>query len=822
MKMSNVAVRAACLLVPFLVLRFLEASVACSACSRCWSLLDGKAEPVTWRMWSPMLISHGGDPLATDWEAGKGTMADNGTVHYSDEDMPRGIFIFVCSTPGLKDLYADVSAEIPVTKKLRRGRRQKSDAYDPGTSSVLLGHCFYACLWKMHYGNTPDKAKVMKLRRHIASLWRQHPEELKEQAEMEQLSPTEYLATFIFSGWGGIADLHLFDYVYAIDATVEDENGALLWQSRLRSARPRRWRLANEHFVLLNTLEEPRFTMRQQYGSWLSTALRGGMPRIQLRSRSRCRKEPVRLVPVSEEPLRQVPPCPSNSETCSPLVRLYKQQYCLMCQKWHTEAHKLTSRHITRLAEFEQLDPQEKMQKVAEWKQSQSDFLDPKAANIEREEWYRQEAGGRLCLLCGAWEDGQHRHSAKHIRRARQFLEVGDAERVQWLNEKVEALTPHESQPTRGGAGSSSDPAVDAAGPTPMAGANEQQARTSMDESDSGSLACEFGGVGGDATLGPPGPPSGNGDSGDHLTTTDNDGDHDYDPDDVTGRHDPQQVPVYCLNVCAAKMRTTLYVCPHIDLALIRSEIATIMRVTFSRICMLQEGAIVPFGGPISSWATMERMTWQVTSWPLSGQPSSLRIRTTAGVVLPARNLLCHACQRPEHKEDGASESDMDSDTLGDQLQSAYGQQQREQSSMEANDVDINHAIIHRPRESLEISFGKGMSVGELAIALARRKRIATTSHVMLQAVQLEKPVEDHEEFYFVPAKKTRGGAKEILVMGVWDAFPITVEDEETVHDLLARRSWLGLALWWGHLKLHSKAVLADIRGSPNITCYRR
>ena len=120
---------------------------------------------------------------------------------------------------------------------------------------------------------------------------------MEEQAASEGLTTTEYELSFLRHGWGGIPELDALDYVIGLNASVEDERGCILWASRIRDQHAVRWRLAESHFTLIGrgyvqetSSELPSMRIRSM--ACLRGAMhrmRGGMPRVTLRSRSQCR-----------------------------------------------------------------------------------------------------------------------------------------------------------------------------------------------------------------------------------------------------------------------------------------------------------------------------------------------------------------------------------------------------------------------------------------------------------------------------------------------------------------------------------------------------
>ena len=82
---------------------------------------------------------------------------------------------------------------------------------------------------------------------------------------------------------------------------------------------------------------------------------------------------------------------------------------------------------------------------------------------------------------------------------------------------------------------------------------------------------------------------------------------------------------------------------------------------------------------------------------------------------------------------------------------------------------------------------------------------------MLLREIKNEEDICNGDTVYFQPHKVHRGGGKRILLAGIWDLYPVVVEHGDTVQDLLGARKWTGMAVWWGHHKLHPKVCPADV-----------
>ena len=94
------------------------------------------------------------------------------------------------------------------------------------------------------------------------------------------------------------------------------------------------------------------------------------------------------------------------------------------------------------------------------------------------------------------------------------------------------------------------------------------------------------------------------------------DGDDHDDVDDLL--NDQVRLPAtrYKLHIRASRCTTTFYACEHYDLNALRSDVALLLKIPYNRICFIEDGRIVPFGGAIATWAQDEEMVWQVATWP--------------------------------------------------------------------------------------------------------------------------------------------------------------------------------------------------------------
>ena len=100
---------------------------------------------------------------------------------------------------------------------------------------------------------------------------------------------------------------------------------------------------------------------------------------------------------------------------------------------------------------------------------------------------------------------------------------------------------------------------------------------------------------------------------------------------------------------------------------------------------------------------------------------------------------------------------------------------------MTNNDFDVLAAEVRSPRDTSMVQFQNGLTAEDFKAAMSRKKRIAR-------------------------------GVREIMVLGMWDAQPVFVGEDDTVIDVLREHRWQGMAPWWGHHKLHRAVQIADLR----------
>ena len=465
------------------------------------------------------------------------------------------------------------------------------------------------------------------------------------------------------------------------------------------------------------------------------------------------------------------------------------------------------------MRDFQALDQEQRWQALDQWRQQNADHLNPQPEEVERPYWYITKQGQSVCLLCKAWSDQVHQRSVRHIRRARAFLEADRHTRQEWLEarrEEVNAL----GNDLRGGAGrgledqhsveeargSGANPQAQDAGSSSSAASSANSERPPLAR-----VGGVPGGVCGLASL-PSATPGLGGPMGAGGSATEMmDDDNDVVPDQV--QHPATR---YTIHLMAARLRTTMFVCEHAGLDSLRSTVATMMRSSPSRICFLQDNAVVPFAGSLKQWTEVTSLDWQVTSWPMSSHPSTFRQRVTAAVITPASNYLCERCEKGDMK-DASSDEDFDPAKLVELYDKQANREQREKEEMQSHDFSIDLVTVCRVKHTLDVSVQRGMGTEALHAELCRWKRVGRATHMLLREIKKDETIDDGDTVYFQPRKVLRGGGKRILLAGLWDLYPVEVEHGETVQDLLRARNWSGMAVWWGHHKLHHKVCPAEV-----------
>ena len=253
------------------------------------------------------------------------------------------------------------------------------------------------------------------------------------------------------------------DEAHGLDMIVIDIGGTVLWASKTTSMAPTCSLYHRDHFqVLPGVLDRVQPTWERADGATQKTKQlhrRGGLPEVRLRSRSRQRtraRNSLALRPRVAVEARQRSRTEERDEESlpSPLTRVDGDQFCLMRARWAPLQHLRSMRHLQRLRDFQELDQEQRWQAIDHWRRQHEDHLNPQYEEVERSYWYLKGQGQRVCLLCRAWSDQVHQRSVRHIRRARELLEVDRHTRQEWLEARREEVNDLGND-LRGGAGTS-------------------------------------------------------------------------------------------------------------------------------------------------------------------------------------------------------------------------------------------------------------------------------------------------------------------------------------------------------------------------------
>ena len=208
-----------------------------------------------------------------------------------------------------------------ITKQLRSTRRQRISKvlYDPASADVDFdGHCMYATAAYIYHGKEPTKKQMYQMRTWIRRWWLSHPDLLDQVAVQEDMDASQYLATYIRKGWGGLPEWHAFASATGLAVTVigKDDEELLCLPGRDHGLLIR---YMDSHYVVV---DGEQIASRRGL-AMAQRPLRGGMPALRLVDRHGKKVYEKRY----RAPMRPVPELPIEPpDTRPPLERKRKQQ----------------------------------------------------------------------------------------------------------------------------------------------------------------------------------------------------------------------------------------------------------------------------------------------------------------------------------------------------------------------------------------------------------------------------------------------------------------------------------------------------------------
>ena len=575
---------------------------------------------------------------------------------------------------------------------------------------------------------------------------------------------------------------------------------------------------------------------------------RGGMP-IVLRSRSEARAHVsptrTRLTLRSRTPQRAKPEAHSteqDSRSQQPLsprlpehVVLYrKHPYCLVCQKWDDKPHRNSKRHVARVYDFMANDPDVRVDLVKQWnaqlvkqRQQLEECMEETRIYVYLKDW-------RYCLACQQWEDSIHGKSDRHLKRVAHFKEMTSQEKAYFLaDQRAKA-----EETLRGGKKTQLEQDADEmtpiledaledlpvdeppARPAPQMSASSSSAPPHHSLDGNAAVACACADDNDDSLK-----DSGSEDElGNALRSSLGAGTAAPEADDPLGDVVRHVSATRAIDLQTSRVRTTLFVCPHVLVEQIGSVVAGIHTTSPSKICFVEAGKLIPNTFRVMDWSDSSELDWQATSSPMAGCPSAFKLRPTCAVIYPAQNILCQDCQNEDH---GYLENENDCE-LARALQDST-RQDLERMEMHKEDVDVKWAMIYRPRDSFAVQFQNGMTVAELHHQLSRRKRVRFSSHCLMRQALPGEVLSDAAELAWIPQKASRGGTLRITVNYDGHEFQAAIARQDTVKDLLQQLGRPEAILRWTHYWLHGDVDLIDFvretlhleERSPDLQCFR-
>ena len=481
-----------------------------------------------------------------------------------------------------------------------------------------------------------------------------------------------------------------------------------------------------------------------------------------------------------------------------------------------TNHNRDSKRHIQRVYDFMANEPDQRVEMVKEWKELLLNRRKELEEGVAESRIYLYVKDWKYCLACQQWEDEIHGKSEHHLKRVARFMKMTSREQAFYLAEQKNKV----EMTLRGGMQASGTeeldevtPVLEDLGDMP---AEEPPARLAPPVSqDNASSSRDHSGDGNAA-----GAVASACDDDDNLTDSESDsalrkalvdsvemgpccagGDGELGEEVV--RH---KLASYTIGLQTSRVRTVLYVCPHVLIETIRSVVAGIHAVSPTKICFVENGRLVPNTFRVMDWSNVADMEWQATSSPMAGCPSLFKLRPTCAVIYPAQNVLCKECL---DEADAAQICEEDDIELARALKEARAQA-IESLAMRKEDMDVCWAKVIRPRESIVVQFYRGLTVEELHQHLSRKKRVRQTAHQVMRPASLTAEVQDEEELTWTPVKAARGGSLRITIQYDDHEFQAAIAQEDKVCDLLRQLGRPDAILRWAHYWLHEHIALVD------------
>ena len=111
-----------------------------------------------------------------------------------------------------------------ITRKLRKGRRARSTAFDPADWRQLDGDCYYACAYWSLRREVPSPKAIQWMRwKHIQAF--KTAKDKSTVLETEHCGEQEYTLRYLRGGWGGLPELHTYVGMTGKNICVVDGQG---------------------------------------------------------------------------------------------------------------------------------------------------------------------------------------------------------------------------------------------------------------------------------------------------------------------------------------------------------------------------------------------------------------------------------------------------------------------------------------------------------------------------------------------------------------------------------------------------------------------
>ena len=609
--------------------------------------------------------------------------------------------------------------------------------------------------------------------------------------------------------------------------------GCLQWAERHHDDSPMHRSFLEQYHQWDQETRDEFLSRRAQRSLELMTdpPARGGMPLV-LRSRSAMRTSDsptrTRITLRSRSPSRprineeaktekmQYPP-PSSRRLPEHVVLYRKHPYCLLCSKWDdsltgipsaTSCGSTTSWPTSLSREWSWSTNGRSSYSGSVWSLKRV-LMKRIGCTCTLRDW-------KYCLACQQWEDDIHGKTETHLKRVARFSRMTSRDQAYFLAEQREEA----DQALHGGMLTNEatdheeltpvleeavEPQHMEAAPARLAPQIPQSAASSSrDNSGDGHAAVAVAASDNDDDL-----TDFDSDSalekalGDSLCWGRVDGDGEDYPEGDAIRH---QEASRTIGLQTARIKTVLYVCPHVLVEQNRSVVAGIHAISPAKMCFVHEGRIVPTTFRVQDWSSKDDMDWQATSSPMAGCPSTFKLRPTCSVIYPAQNVICQECIE---KHDVVGFQNADDAVLAHGLKEIQAQA-FEKDEMHKEDMDVLWAQVTRPREVLTVQFYKGLTIRELHQNLSRRKRVRQTAHQIMRPALLDAPVGDEEELAWTPVKAARGGGLRITIQYDDHEFQAAFAQQDTVADLLRQLGRPDAVLRWAHYWLHEGLELVD------------